>query len=233
MPQQDISKIFFQKLSQRDLQGDKNPSAANVPLDFTSVTSLDLDFTQAENNRVVSAILGVFIDNSQNAQSITWTQTSATAQRIIIPANSQAYLPVLSVVPDKMNFATTGAVIVPVQFLNFRPDPIIWSATGLNGTVAAPLFVRDIFRSNLTLSSVTPGADAIVAASNATRSALILQAATTNTASAWINIGAVASASNFIELPPGGSFVMQEPGLVDTRDIHLFGTGGKVTVAVG
>lgn len=232
MPTLDLTALSFKNLSQRNLQKDANPKSGFLNVDFSVNASYDVDLTQIEMGSALSAILGFYIDNSANDSPFIITN-STTVQKITIPAGAQAYVPCLSVVPDKMTFASAGGVSVGVEFLNFRPDPIIWSTNATGGGAGSPLFVRDIFRSNLTLSSVTPGADAVVAATNASRSALILQAATTNAASAWINFGAVASPNNFIELPPGATFSMQEPGLVDTRDVHLFGTGGKVTVGVG
>lgn len=234
MPNQaNVKDAFFLPLGVRDLQKDSNLKSGAVVLDFTGGnTVVNLDMTVPEGALKVSAILGFFIDNSLNTATVQ-IQMDKSQQSLLIPAGAQALLPILAAAPEKIIFTSAGNVLVTINLLNFRPDPIIWTPASGGGSAAAPLFVRDIFRSNLTLTSVTPGADAVVAASNLSRSMVALQAASTNAASCWININAVASASNFFELLPGATWSMQEPGLVDTRDIHLFGTGGKVTVAVG
>lgn len=228
MPNQANSKDMFSlALGTRALQWDTNLKAAMIALDFVTggATIVVLDMQIPEGAKKISAVLGLYIDNSLNGSTLQ-IQMDKSQQSIIVPANSQALLPILASPPEKITFTTTGGIIVPIQVLNFRPDPIIWGVAGQ--------IVRDIFRSNVTMSSIIPGASTNVAPANANRTLVAIQAKTTNVASCWINIAAVAANNAQIELPPGATWSMQEPGLVDTRDIFLFGAAtDRVVVITG
>ena len=232
MAQLDISTVFFKPISQRQLQNEKNIKAGYALLDFTVAQTVNVDFTVPEQQNNISAILGIFFDNSGNNSPVS-IRVGSAGQVLQLPGGYQGYLPLLSMVPDIFVASSVGGVVVPITFLNFRPDPCVWPAVGIPGTTpSSPNYVRDITRNSITFSNVVPGASTNVAAANVNRNGLVLQAATANATSAWINFGSAAAANQYIELPPGGNFTMQEPGNVDTRDCFLFGTGGNVTVGV-
>lgn len=220
-PQQNIA---FIALPQRDLSRDKNLLAGYAQIDFaTGPATQVLDLLQAEQFQRISAILGMFIDNSDNLYQLA-IQFSSTFQTLKIPAGAQALLPISSQPPEKIKFSTLGGSIVPVQLYNFRPDPLVWVAASGGTGPGSPTWVRDLTQNPMTWGNVALGADQVIVPANVNRQTIIVKAAATNTGPAFINFGAAAAANSMLQLDPGDYLIQGDPGNVDPRDLHIFGT---------
>jgi hypothetical protein len=221
--------VAWMQLSQVNLSKDKGPIAGYGQVDFTTgITPQVLDATYAEQKGYISAIAGMFIDNADNNFPISITM-SGTQQRLIVPALSQALLPLISKSPEQITFDSPGAsVIVKFQFLNFRPgSPLVWGARSGGGSPSAPFFVSDLTVLNMTwANSALVGGNQVLIPANASGQVVTLKASNANVASLWLNWGAVAAANTNIELGPGDSFTLGRPGVFDPRAVNVFGTAG-------
>ncbi len=113
--------------------------AIHVTIDFSLGTTFNLDIQQVQALGQFDAAQTLYIDNSGNANVLT-VLLGLTLQTIKIPANAQAYIPILQPNPPVFKISTTGAPIVDVQILNFFVPPIIWYPNGItvvDATLAA------------------------------------------------------------------------------------------------
>lgn len=128
--------------------GDKPPQlegnrAVPVNFDFTAVQSYNFDFQMLVQQKKISFVQTVYIDNSLNSQP-SYMLIGTTNQLIIAPPLSQGYYNCLISGPAKMTLSTTGAVIVPVQFMNFEVDALVWYIGGTGNVVNGNLQVQDV-----------------------------------------------------------------------------------------
>ena len=223
-----IIEMAWMELAQRDLSRDKAPKAGFAQIDFgVGGSPQTLDFQYPEQKGLVSGVLGIFIDNADNAIPVT-LKFSGTQQRIVIPSFCQALMPVLSKSPEQIVFdSPLSTVIVPFQFLNFRPEPLIWGARSGGASPSAPTFVRDITFNNMTWgnTALLGGNQALIPA-NAAGQVAIIKAPATNAAPFWLNWGAAAAVNQQMQMDPGDFLVIGEPGNYDPRAINIAGTAG-------
>ena len=94
---------------------------------LASATEDQADFQPPLVQKQIDNIQAVFVDNSANAQPLT-IDIGSTFQRLIVPANSQAYLPVFT---DRrgfvVTFTSTGGVDVKTFWLNVPMPAFVWS----------------------------------------------------------------------------------------------------------
>lgn len=101
--------------------------AANV--DLTTASEAELDTTTFFERNLIAYIQGVMIDNYDGNKDISLTVNSGTNQRVICPANCQAWLPIF--VPNgctKFNIVgITGSpgIVLPVFFYNIPLQPLV------------------------------------------------------------------------------------------------------------
>lgn len=114
------------------LYPEKGPRGMPQTYDFTSVTSIDVDFTQTEMLDRLEYVQTIYVDNSLNASSFSIYFNSLN-QTLTWPPNSQGYLPVLCSNPPKFTVSSVGGVIVAVEFLSIALPAIIWSALSAGG----------------------------------------------------------------------------------------------------
>lgn len=105
----------------------KGPKVIPVTADLQAVQSVDIDLTENINNGFIDFVSTVFIDNSENGQELQITVIGGTGQIIKAAANTQGYYRILATNPPKFTVETTGAVAVPLQFLNTPELPAVWS----------------------------------------------------------------------------------------------------------
>lgn len=103
----------------------KGPKAIPIILDFSVDTEFQLDYSNVQAQGRFELLQGLFVDNSNNGSALTIT-IEGTAQRLIVPATSQAYLPVLCQNPVKLSFDSAGGVSVKAYLLNFPVAPAVW-----------------------------------------------------------------------------------------------------------
>lgn len=105
--------------------------AVPVPgLDFSAITFPDdeylLDYSNQQAQGKFTTLQAVYVDNANNGSPLIITVQGSTGQRLIIPANAQAYLPILAQNPFRLTFQSAGNVTVPVELLNFPVAPCVW-----------------------------------------------------------------------------------------------------------
>lgn len=114
---------------------EEGPKTIPVLFDFTTNASWLLDLLQQVQGTKFSFVQNIFIDNSQNANSITVVPDQSN-QRVIAQAYSQGYYSIF--VPNAPKFTITSgvsAVVVPIYFSNMPVAPAVWK-TSLLGTQA-------------------------------------------------------------------------------------------------
>lgn len=106
----------------------EGPKVIPQNLDFRTVDNQLVDLSLAKEQGFVTFISSLYIDNRANTG---WFKISSSGiqQEIQIAAGAQAYMPML--VSDTLQFETsveavTADCIVPVFFLNFPVNPIIF-----------------------------------------------------------------------------------------------------------
>jgi len=115
------------------LPGGIGPRAIPLVFDFTASGSngaaIVTDFTLEEQNGLIGSIQGIFIDNSANpANNFTITFPNC-GQKISIPKNSQAIMPIWEPTPLRVTASSAGLVLVPCLFLNMPVAPVVWTAS--------------------------------------------------------------------------------------------------------
>jgi hypothetical protein len=105
----------------------EGPCTYPFNLDFTATTVQELDFTPEINNGTIGFISGFWCDNSANPVALT-VEVQGTGQRVKIPANKQAYMPILSTNDPKLLMTTDSGpdIIIPFYACNFPVWPIIY-----------------------------------------------------------------------------------------------------------
>jgi hypothetical protein len=83
---------------------------------------------------------GLYIDNSANASAIT-VLNSISQQKVMIPANSQAFVNAMAPSKSKWLFSGLPGLVVPVQVLNFPVATAVWSTLGVPGGAGNPIIV--------------------------------------------------------------------------------------------
>jgi len=120
----DASNLFARDCSNQAAPPD-GPKAIPVSLDFSALATYTLDYSNAQNLGKFSMLQAVYVDNSTNGSAVSITVTG-TGQVLTVPANSQAYLPILVGNPIFLTFTSNGNVSVTVFLLNFPVAPAIW-----------------------------------------------------------------------------------------------------------
>lgn len=192
------------------------PLAITKDFDFSSVVTISFDLSVLQSQNPYMFVQSILVDNSQNAQPLLIV-TEVIAQTLRIPAGAQAILPLLVGKPTKIDFATTGALIIPITFLNVALPALVWGESGNVVTDLAlilaqlQLLTADIFSNVVTDRSGTitlGGTSQQLVAANASRKRLLLQNDYSETTDLWINFGATAASTggDSIELVPGGTY---------------------------
>ena len=98
-----------------------------VTLALAGVNSVTGDFSAEQGAGAIGFVQAVYIDNSKNAQTLTLI-FGGTQQSITVKANTQGYYPI---VPSTGTFSwtasSTGAVNVPVIFMNTKFEAAQWA----------------------------------------------------------------------------------------------------------
>lgn len=116
----------------------EGPSAVPVTCDFTTQSGYSIDLTNLFNRKFISQILTVFADNTANSSPLI-VVVPDTNQRLVWPAYSQGYIPVLQASNMRFTAQSTGAFVIQLEFLNFPVAAGVWSGNGqpvINGSGA-------------------------------------------------------------------------------------------------
>ena len=118
-----------------------NPGAVNYQCQFSStVTAYALNLTHQEMLKYVDIPQTVFVDNSQNSQTVA-INIGTTGQTIYVPALQQGFFPIFATQNTQVTASSpgqSGTVTVGLWFTNFKIDPFMWGAQGAGSTVTDP-----------------------------------------------------------------------------------------------
>ena len=103
--------------------------AVVVPFSVTD-TQFQIDFHLVQSLGYLSQVCMIFVDNSANPANVS-LQAGVIGYTVIIPANSQAYVPFFIVENADAILTSTGATPITVQFINVPIPACVWQ-------VAAP-----------------------------------------------------------------------------------------------
>lgn len=104
--------------------------------------SVLLDFSQLQQQGKISFIQGVMVDNSANASPLT-IQSQTMNQKVVIPANAQAILPLFVTNPPIFLVSSAGGVNVPLFFFNIPLPAQVWGGNTAFTFVGGSLQVTD------------------------------------------------------------------------------------------
>jgi hypothetical protein len=94
-------------------------------IDFSTVTTYSLDYSNQMKMGRMSMIQTVYIDNSQNDGAAT--VMLSTGQQITAKGRTQGFYNCLAQEPFKVSFESTGGARVSFIFLNFSIQPAQWA----------------------------------------------------------------------------------------------------------
>jgi len=100
----------------------EGPKCVPITLDFTSVTTLELDYGNMQSRGFLNMCQTLWVDNSLSAVILS-IQIPVTGQTIKVPAGVQGYFTCLCPNPIHMIFTSSGAVVCQVTLCNFP----VWS----------------------------------------------------------------------------------------------------------
>lgn len=101
--------------------------AIGFQLDFINFGSNIVDFTYAYENTNFKEVMGIFVDNSSNPQTLTIQAQQSPQQKIVVPPFSQGTFPVLAPIRPKFTLSSSGSVVVGVVFTNIPLSCCVWS----------------------------------------------------------------------------------------------------------
>lgn len=103
----------------------QEPRAIRFNADFAATDTYEVDLNNAIELKQIDGIQSLFVDNVGNAQFVDFV-FSGTNQRIRVPAGAQGYFPILAPNPARFTIASTGAVAISFQVLNFPVPAQFW-----------------------------------------------------------------------------------------------------------
>lgn len=118
----------------------EGPRVVQCVCDFSSATSFDIDLKTLVQQGKISEVQSLFVDNADNPDFMVLVM-SASNQRIIVPAYSQAYLTVL-LNQAQLSATTASPVKAAIFAQNFPVQNCVWSAPA-NGAAASNVAVTN------------------------------------------------------------------------------------------
>lgn len=106
---------------------DELPAAVGIEIDLNTGEEFTVNLLKTLDAGIVKAVRSMFVDNSRNSNSITIV-IDATGQTIVVPGESQAYLPAMfGTQPDLEVLNNSNTDKLYIQLLNFMVQPFVWS----------------------------------------------------------------------------------------------------------
>lgn len=123
------NQLIVRKTSNQQLPTD-GPKFVRLPFNFSTVPAQTVDLIQYVARAFISSIQTMYVDNSNNPQTLVIAFGQPVAQSLSIPPLAQGYFSIL--VPEPvMQIATTGTPSdVSVTFINVPIAPAIWYPAG-------------------------------------------------------------------------------------------------------
>lgn len=200
--------------------------------DFTNSATVEFDLLQEETSGVIQNPQSIYIDNSQNRNSLVLT-FGVTNQRLSIPAYASGIWPIFSADQLKVSATSVAGTIAAggagqVYFIILNvPMPLTqWGPISVSAELS---LTRGEFAN---FGMVTAGgvSEEIIPA-NLLRKRIVIVAAADNAESIWINFAdPAANDETSFELIPGGSYDTNF-GPVTTQAINVFSVTGGMKIA--
>lgn len=106
----------------------QGPRAITLVLNFTAQINVIIqELFQEDAQKQLDFVQTIHVDNSASGLAISIT-TDVTQQRLVIPANKQAILPLYCIENPRLTFtkAAAGNETVKVILTNVAQGPIVW-----------------------------------------------------------------------------------------------------------
>lgn len=120
----------------------QGPAVLPFNLQFNTYTSYSLDLRGLQQLGFVENLQAIYVDNSGNLSPLV-ILVSTTNQQLIVPPQSQAFLPLFVSNNLVVSFSSVGGVVVPIFPINFPVAPAVWSVNGTGAVVAGAMTVSD------------------------------------------------------------------------------------------
>lgn len=184
-------------------------------LDFSSVTTIALDFVKELEGEVIGEIQSVYIDNLNNPNALTLT-VAETQFRITALGNTQGMYPVGGIANKlAVQSAATTSAAVALHFFNVPMAPFVWGP----GALAIPTTILVATGLGDAADVTMTGAAVLILPANANRVDAILTAPAGNAGSIRIGTQATVGAARGAEMRPGSALSIQTEAA-----IYAFGT---------
>ena len=207
----------------------EGPKSVNLALDFSTQTSITVDFTLATMQTVISVVQSLWCDNSQSAAEIDF-EIENTGQVIRVPAGSMATLPVIAASKPKILVTSASGLIIPVLFLNVPLPSAVWALTGSS----APSNVNVVNQPLDVVVLNSPTGETSVSIDNQTFSPLVVGPPTSHPAAAVSTVIAASGAAQTVF--PAFSIVtagiVQNPKTA-TETLYIDGVAAANTTGTG
>lgn len=210
----------------------------NAPLiipqsaDMRTASEVEFDLSPLIDKQTLDFISGAWVDNSENAQALTLS-VAGSQQRVVFPAYSQGYLPLLA--PNSPKFvatcATAPGVIIPIIFYNVPLLPYLINTQGLPVTFSGTLTTKrtGLAYSDRSIANLSGSSQTLMAA-NANREVLIIQNIAANSMGVNLSGGTAAiGTAGTITLPAGASLTFDNSPPVGA--ITIIGTANDDVTA--
>lgn len=192
-------------------------SAFRFKLDFSLGLTFQIDLTQFLQQGTIKSVQSLYIDNFGGTDDLTFV-FDGTEQEIIIPANAQAYMPVLQANSPKFTVTCANASqIAFLQVLNFFVPPYMWGTTQIVSDAILDTTVSNgmvnVATHAATLTGPVDASGAIVAggtrqvllAANPARKRWMLS--NPSTATEILQFSYVSNTGGLVDLPPGATWI--------------------------
>ena len=125
----DLQQLFDYRIANGIAPDTDGPRAVSYLVPVPAAGEILVDLTSAQMRDVISGVQTIFVDNSAFATALTII-CGIGRQRLVIPPNAQAYLPILLGDTGQLSFSRVGAAgDTRVQFLNVQVPSIVWKVT--------------------------------------------------------------------------------------------------------
>lgn len=229
----------------------ESPRVVPVNLLFGTVApqqpSWLFDYSNNQQQSYLKTLQGLWIDNLDNSETVEIDVQGNSTQRLVAPANSQGYYPILVSGSIKLLLTSSGTAKVPVYFLNQPVNPYIWFPNGSSGgstsvTIAGPnplpvslpatAPVTSVVATHLTLTTSFQNLNTIGVAANAVfiqsaNKGMILQADPANTGTVLVSdtvggqIGNALSAGQTLSFDFTNAALFQVRGSVASQVLNV------------
>jgi hypothetical protein len=134
--------------------------ALPVNLDFSGEQTYQVNLGVQQGQNVVGTIKTVYLENGNNPNNVT-VRSTRTGFRTIVPAYANAYLPIVSIEGDTLEFYSLGGTSdkVAAMLYNYFIHPFVWYTTdplapGFQVEVVDPTATSITNRDNTLVSGV-------------------------------------------------------------------------------